>query len=114
MNKKIILVSTILSLLPKIALAQILFPGIPPLTAGVDLFQLIIVVASVVLDATWIIAVAFVVVAFVIAGFKFLTAQGDPNKLHDARQAVIWGAGGVIVILLAFSILVVMRRTLGV
>ena len=48
---------------------------------------------------------AFAVICFVIAGILFLTAQGQAEKLTAARSAVIWGIVGVVVGLLAFSII---------
>jgi len=113
MNKKLILpLLAILLILPSVVLGQ--FPVMPPLTSGVNLFSLIVVISTIILNATWMISVTFVIIMFVIAGFKFLTAQGDPNKVGEARNAVIWGIGGVIVVILAYSILVVMRVTLGI
>ena len=44
------------------------------------------------------------VVFFVIAGILFLTAQGDPAKIKTARSAFIWGIAGVVVGIMAFSI----------
>lgn len=113
MNKKFTLPALIvLSALPLVALAQ--FPTMPSLTSGLNLYLLLVGTAAIILEATWIIAVAFVIIMFVMAGFKFITAQGDPTKLADARRNVIWAVGGIVVILLAFSILVIMRITLGV
>lgn len=113
MNKKLVLPILYLLALPSIAFGQF-FPTMPSLTSGVDLLSLITIIASLIINATWIVSVAFVIIMFVVAGFKFVTAQGDPSKVSDARNAVIWGVGGIIVILLAFSILVVLRITLGV
>src|SRR3989344_4231850 len=101
MNKKFVLLalSGLLSL-PVFVFAQnpILFPGPPPLTGGVNIYQLIVVVAGMILNALWIIAVAYTIIMFVVAGFKFLNSQGDPNKVNEARDAVIWAVGGIIVI----------------
>ena len=47
------------------------------------------------------------VIMFVVAGGLFLSAQGDPEKIRQARSAVIWGVAGVIVGILAFSIIAV-------
>jgi len=48
---------------------------------------------------------AIAVICFVIAGILFLTAQGQPEKIKTARSAFIWGVGGVIVGIIAFSII---------
>src|SRR3989344_4212289 len=115
MNKKLSLTALIsLLTLPVVSSAQLLFPGTPPLTSTINLYDTIVFVASIILNATWVVAVAFVIIQFIIAGFKFLSAQGNPQKIDEARQAVIWGTGGIVVILLAFYILVIMRVTLGI
>ena len=115
MNKKFALGAlTVLLLMPVIGLAQITFPSTPSLSSGVNLFNLIVTITTIVLNAVWMIAVTFVIVMFVISGFQFLTAQGDPGKVGEARNAIIWGTGGVVVIILSYSILVIMRLTLGI
>jgi len=67
-----------------------------------------------ILNAVWIIFAAIVLVCFVLSGILFLTAQGDPEKLRTARSAFIWGSVGVVVGIVAYSIIVVVARVLGV
>lgn len=50
---------------------------------------------------------AIAVICFVIAGVLFLTAQGDAEKIKTARYAVIWGFAGVIIGIVAFSIIAI-------
>lgn len=59
--------------------------------------------------ATWIIFAAVAVICFVIAGILFLTAQGQPEKLKTARSAFIWGVAGVVVGIVAFSIISIVQ-----
>lgn len=47
------------------------------------------------------------VIMFVFAGIKFMTAQGDADKVKDARGAFLWGIAGVVVGLIAFSIIAI-------
>lgn len=54
--------------------------------------------------ATWIIFTIIVVVCFVLAGILFLTAQGAPDKINTAKSAFIWGIVGVVVGIIAFTI----------
>ena len=63
------------------------------------------IIISAALDIVWKIAAAVVIIMFTVAGIKFLTAQGDPSKLAEARNFVIWGLAGVVVIILAWSIM---------
>ena len=45
------------------------------------------------------------VICFVVAGILFLTAQGAPEKLKTAKAAVLWGVVGVVVGIVAFSVI---------
>ena len=47
------------------------------------------------------------VIAFLTAGILLLTAGGQPEKVQTARQAFVWGIAGVVVGILAFSIIAV-------
>jgi len=60
----------------------------------------------------WEAFIGFAIVAFIIAGFKFLTAQGNPAELSIARKAVIWGMVGVTVAILGFSIQDIIEKNL--
>ena len=53
------------------------------------------------------------VLAFIFAGFKFVTAGGDTSKLKDARTALLYAAIGTILILGAWAIAEVLRTTIG-
>lgn len=59
---------------------------------------------DVVFGIIWPIFIAFSIVMFIIAAFLFFTAQGDPDKVAQARQFVIWGVVGIVVAVIAFSI----------
>ena len=107
MQKKQIFLLGVLLATPLVAFAQ---PGQYP---G-DLIGVANYIISVFLSLLWIIAAAFVVIMFVIAGFKFLTAQGEQSKVAEARQAVIWGLVGVVVIVLAWSVVAFISRQFGV
>jgi len=100
MKKIIISLATAgLTILPVIALAQI--GGGVPNISGLTLQGL----GQKIANATWIIFTIIATVMFVVAGVKFLTAGGEPEKIQEARQAAIWGVAGVVVAILAFSII---------
>lgn len=40
----------------------------------------------------------------VVAGFTFITSQGDPQKVAQARSAIVYAAAGLAVSILAVSI----------
>jgi len=44
------------------------------------------------------------VLIFVLAGFYFVTAQGDPEKVGKAKQMMIYGVIGVVVMIIAKAI----------
>lgn len=99
MNKKtltVILLSTVL-----------FFPMIT--YAAVDSIQSLLVAL---LTVIWQVFAAIVVVCFIVSGVLFLTAQGDPGKLQKARSALIFGIVGIVVGILAFSIIGIITNVL--
>ncbi len=110
MNKKLIASSAITLLLAMPAVMLAFNPGnIPNAVPTLDINSLVDILFSIL----WPIAVAFFIVMFILAAFRFATAQGNPEQITAARQFLIWGIVGVIVALLAFSIPFVVRNTLG-
>jgi len=64
------------------------------------------------LSALWVIFTGIAVILFVFAGILFLTAQGRPEELTRAKQAFLWGVVGVVVAILAFSIIKIIETAL--
>lgn len=58
-------------------------------------------------NATGLVFGCIAVIMFVVAGIYFLTAGGEAEKVQKARSALIWGVAGVVVGILAFSIIAV-------
>ena len=85
--------------LPVAALALTLAP-MPSPTGPLNTLALV----QAVLLFIWILFVATAVIMFIIAGAKFLLAQGDPAEIQKARMFVTWGAVGIFVAILGFSI----------
>ena len=52
-------------------------------------------------DTLWTFLIIVAAICFIFAGFLFLTAGGDPNKVNTAKQAVFYGLVGVLVAALA-------------
>ncbi len=65
--------------------------------------------------ACWItrVALVFVVVAIVYYGVRFMTSQGDPTKLAEAKKSFLWGLVGIIVILGTYTIIATVANALG-
>jgi hypothetical protein len=101
---KLTLASISTLLLPVAVLAQMEpnAPGGPGSTVG-SLSQLIHALEN----AAGLVFGAIAVIAFIVAGVLFLTAAGNAEKVQAARSALIWGIAGVVVGILAFSIIAV-------
>ena len=66
-----------------------------------------------VLGKIWIVFAGLAVVAFLYAGIMFLTANGAPEKISTARQAFLWGVVGVVVGIIAYSIIAIVGSLIG-
>lgn len=47
---------------------------------------------------------AIAVLIIVLAGFRYIVSQGNPGELATARNAIIYSAVGLVVIIVAFAI----------
>lgn len=47
---------------------------------------------------------SFGVIMLILAGFSFVTAEGDPGKLERARQNIIWGLIGIAIAFMAHAL----------
>lgn len=63
-------------------------------------------------NAAWVIFTIIAVVMFVIAGIMFLTAAGNADKIAQARQAFLWGVAGIVVAIIAFTIITIVQSAL--
>ena len=86
--------------------AELIYTG-QPLCVGI--YGLIDDIES----AIWIIFALIALICFVLAGILFLTAQGAPDKLQAAKSAFIWGVVGIIVGIVAYSIIAIVANMLG-
>jgi len=83
--------------------------NVPNSVTTLTINQLIDIMFSVI----WPIAVAIIIFSGVVVGFMFMSAAGDPKKIEQARLAAIGVVLVTVVILLAFSIVFIVRNTLG-
>jgi hypothetical protein len=56
----------------------------------------------------------FALFIFIFGGYKYINAAGDPKKLEGARNNLIYGIIGLIIILLSFFIINVVSTVTGV
>src|SRR6185436_14922146 len=97
---------TMLLALPAVMLA--FNAGNPPATnAALSIGGVI----DLVIGFIWPVIMIVVIIMYVIAAFMFFTAQGNPEKVAEARQAVIWAVAGTVVLFLAWSIPFIVRNT---
>jgi hypothetical protein len=104
---KSLLVSASALLLPALASAQAADNG-----PGVYITSLSYLVGFIE-HALWIVFGGIAVICFVVAGILFLTAGGAPEKVTAARSAFIWGIAGVVVGILAYSIVAIVTSVMG-
>lgn len=64
----------------------------------------------------WLIMILLVVAALfiVLAAFTFVTAGGDPEKINTARNQVLYALIGVAVALLAWGLVALVKKIIGV
>ena len=107
---KIALASLTVMLLPVLALAQmeVIAPGGPGSEIG-SLQQIIHDVEN----AAGLVFGCLAVICFLFAGIRFLTAGGEPEKVQTARAAFMWGIAGVVVGIIAFSIIAIVGSVIG-
>jgi len=108
---KITLSSVAVSVLTFPVLAFAIDAETPPGPASIESLPALI---SQIQTIMWIIFGGIAVIMFVVAGIMFLTAQGQPEKVQTARSALIWGIAGVVVGILAYSILTIIGASLNV
>lgn len=60
----------------------------------------------------WVVFGLIALISFVVAGILFLSAAGNPEKIAQARTAFLWGIVGVVVGIVAYSIVAIIEATL--
>jgi hypothetical protein len=66
-----------------------------------------------ILDILLVFALPIIVLFIMYAGFKYVTARGDANKIADAHQALLWSVIGGVIILGAKLIIDVIQNTVN-
>ena len=98
MNKKLIIISAISTLLLPVVVLAYISPGLP---TAVGTFDLLI---TKIINIVWPILAAATVLSFFVSAFFFVTSNGEPDKVSTARQALIYGIIGIVVSLTALSV----------
>lgn len=56
---------------------------------------------------------AIAMLVIVLAGFRYILSQGNPNEVATARNAIIYSLAGLVVIMFAFAIVNFVLEGLG-
>lgn len=105
----------VVSLLPATALAgnQLCPPNAPPAVQNSEVCRNqsdpIAGPGGIVSDVTNVVAVVGGLVAvfmIIYGGFKFITSTGDSSKVQEAKKTIMWSAIGLVVIVMARTIIV--------
>jgi len=66
-----------------------------------------------ILNIVWGITGAVSVLIIVLAGFRYVTSQGDPSKTAQAKDTILYASIGLAVTILAFSIVTFVVNRVG-
>lgn len=91
--------------------AQISFGNTPGIQRPASPYNWITLIGNIELSI-WIIFGCVAVVCFVIAGILFLTAMGAPEKIKQAKSAFVYGVVGIVVGIIAYSIIAIVGSLL--
>lgn len=72
------------------------------------------VVLGNIINALVILAGVVCIFLIIFAGFKFVTSEGDPEKIASARKTLFYAIGGMLLVLASFFILNVVATFTGV
>jgi len=102
--KKILSSLVLVSLLvmPAMVLAA---PPLEEVPVDLDIMDLLNTIANWLLTILLIVAAIFII----IAGFLFVTAMGDPEKVKTARNFILWALIGVLVALASKGLVLLIR-----
>ncbi len=103
MKKTIFIIVLVLLLLPVVGLGDngVTGGGPPQIITNID--QIVDLLDSA-LAYMWVALTIFITIMFLYAGFMFITAAGDDEKIKTAKKIVLWSIIGVVVMLLASGI----------
>jgi hypothetical protein len=66
-----------------------------------------------ILEAVIIMSIPVIVFLFILAGFKYVTARGNPEQIQEASKALWYGVIGGVIIIGAVAILAIIKNVVG-
>jgi hypothetical protein len=84
-----------------------------PFTAHAAVDSIQSLMRALVGSALWAVFTGIVVICFIYSGVMFLSSGGEPAKLQKARSSFLWGIAGVVVGILAYSIVSILEKVIS-
>jgi len=66
------------------------------------------------IDFIFYLAIAIAPIMFIVAGFYFITAAGDPEKINTAKKMILWVLIGLLIVFLAKALIVFFGEMFGI
>jgi len=66
------------------------------------------------IDFIFYLAIAVAPIMFIVAGFYFITAAGDPEKVNTAKKMILWVLIGLLIVFLAKALIVFFGEMFGI
>ena len=66
------------------------------------------------IDFIFYLAIAIAPIMFIIAGFYFITAAGEPEKIQTAKKMILWTLIGLLIVFCAKGIIVLLGEIFGI
>ena len=67
-----------------------------------------------IIDFIFAISIPITALMIIIAGFYFITAQGEPEKIQTAKRIIIWALIGFLIVLLAKGLIKLLEQIVGI
>jgi hypothetical protein len=109
-NKKIQMTITgLITLLPSVAMAQLVGAPVPPGTARGDLASVILNIINYVLAIVGVVALAYLIYG----GFRYITSGGNETVVEEAKGIIINAIIGIIIIGVSAALVNFVVRAVG-
>lgn len=89
-------------------------PGVSPGATGKEATTKLEDILSQVIGVISLVAFIYFAIQIILAGFKFISAQGDTDKLKTARKQITQGILGLTIIVLAMGIAALLANIMGI
>lgn len=67
-----------------------------------------------IINIIFMLAIAIAPIMFIVAGFYFITAAGEPEKIQIAKKMILWTLIGLLVVMSAKGIIMLFGEVFGV